>query len=404
MSFPDIADSFQPRLPPMGPFIPGGSASGSMSRAKFVDPDTTVAHADQNGSDEAPYATIAQAVEALGLVGGGVVLLNPGQYPAENITPSVFIPITLRGLSFADAAPCDLTNITLNNQESVAIVDVFAFGNCTYRNSLYIENSNVGQCVFDAETPSGNATLRNSTAQQIECDTGRATDCSIQFFFNTSSCFLTRSNVSVQLTCGGNLVLEGTPVQGSIPATTAVDLTVTAVGYQLADLTCFRYQWLESCQLSGNCVVTSPEAMPMKNCTFSNGVNIDGPAGATLEMDSNTYGEFFRKGGTVSGGIDLIVVDSGQATARVSIVVPALATDEMGFATVSLVGTPLDGILPNTPICVTTTQDLSAAGAGRGGVLGSPRIVAANTLKVSFAGALAGGASDILVTMLGPPL
>ena len=399
---PDVAASFVPRLPASGPFLPPASGGAGMPSVKFVDPATSTPLADQTGSDEAPFATVAAAIEALVLVGGGVVLLAPAQYPLETITPSVpTTPICLRGLSYEDAPPCDLGNVSLNLKAALAVIDVFALGDCTYRDRLYVNNSNLHNIVFDGEAPAGDATLFNSTANMIECDTGRATDCTLAFFFCTASTFLTRTNVSVQLTCGGNPVIEGTAGQFAIPPgtdfTTGVG-ALTAIGYNLTDTSCFRYQWVESCQLSGSQVVTSAEAMPLRNCEISPGCNFDGPAGAIVEMDGNTYADFLRSAGTTSGGLVIKVVD-GQQRITLSIAVPVLAAGVSAYVNTSLAATDLAGMQQNDPVLVNPQQDVQAAGANGGG-LRSFRMSAANTLRCEFQGVTTAGAQNFTVTKL----
>lgn len=402
---PDIAATFEPRLPASGPFIPGGSgASGSLQNAKFVDPDTVVPLASQNGSDEAPYATIAQALTALSLVNGGAVLLSPGQYPAEVLAPATDFPITLRGLSFGDAPPCDLSAVSLANRSSLAVVDVFAIGELTYIENLWLENTNVsGSAVFNSgETPAGNATVRNSTVSGVvECDIGEASDSTIGLFLCTGISRIENVDITAQLTAGGeSLIAECVVGEFSLPSGTDVSTAiVTVAGYTLENFTCFRIQNAESCRFVGLTTFIDTATMPLRNCSFAGGAVFEGPAGATLQLDSVSYRTFLAAGCSVAAGLVLAVV-AAQPRATISIVVPVLLAGELGYATGSLVGTILEGIQPNTPICVTATADLSAAGAGRGGVLSAARISAANTVKVPFTGALAGGASNFIITQL----
>lgn len=369
-----------------------------MPHAKFVDPATVLAVADQKGTDEAPFVTIQQAVTALEAVGGGAILLAPGSYPEETITPAIRTPLTLRGLSVEDGAPVDCELITINSQDALSIIDVFIFGDLTYADHLWVQNSEVQNAVLSAAA-TGSATFINSNANQLECsDEARITDGNVAQLSCAGSCFLTRANATASLVCGGNLVIDGVPVQGSIPSATTVDLTVTAVGYQLDALTCFRYQWLESCQLSGNCVVTSPEAMPMKNCAFSPACNIDGPAGAILEMDGNTYSSFLTQGCTLSGGIAIKVVDQQQRI-TLAIAVPVLAAGVSAYVDTSLVGTDLAGMSAGDPVLVNPQQDVEAAGANGGG-LRSFRISAGNTLRCEFQGVTTAGSQNFTVTKL----
>lgn len=89
---------------------------------------------------------------------------------------------------------------------------------------------------------------------------------------------------------------------------------------------------------------------------------------------------------------------SGAVTTQFTgVVVPALATDELGYVNVSLAGSALSGLTTTDNVVVSPTTDLAAAGAGNGGLL-NWRINAANSLRLAFAGALAGGAATFQVS------
>jgi hypothetical protein len=78
-----------------------------------------------------------------------------------------------------------------------------------------------------------------------------------------------------------------------------------------------------------------------------------------------------------------------------SVVVPAVAADAVGYVNKSTVGTGLEGILVGETIVANPTSDLVAAGAGGGFI--NAWVVGTSSIRFSFSGALAGGAANFLV-------
>jgi hypothetical protein len=77
--------------------------------------------------------------------------------------------------------------------------------------------------------------------------------------------------------------------------------------------------------------------------------------------------------------------------------VPTLAAGELGYVNVSLAGSALTGLTTTDNVEVNPQSDLAAAGIGNGGLL-NWRVSAANTLRLAFVGALAGGAANFQVS------
>lgn len=73
----------------------------------------------------------------------------------------------------------------------------------------------------------------------------------------------------------------------------------------------------------------------------------------------------------------------------ISVVVPAVAADAVGYADVTMPGVAVGEMVVASP-----TADLVAAGAGGGYI--NCRVSAPNTVRLAFNGALAGGAVNFL--------
>jgi len=87
-------------------------------------------------------------------------------------------------------------------------------------------------------------------------------------------------------------------------------------------------------------------------------------------------------------------------SAVISVVVPAVAAGTLAYLDVSTVGTTLEGVLAVGDVVLgVPAADLAAAGAGNGNYEGC-RVSAANTLRLSFQGLLAGGAVNFTFARL----
>src|SRR3954471_9359583 len=105
----DIAASFIPRLSPTGPFLTGLAFFG-LTSCKFVDPATIVPLAQQTGTPEHPFSTVAAGVAALPADGGTLFCAPAQTYPAESIS-IVGKPVTVFSPSAPGAGPPDMSQI-----------------------------------------------------------------------------------------------------------------------------------------------------------------------------------------------------------------------------------------------------------------------------------------------------
>lgn len=94
------------------------------------------------------------------------------------------------------------------------------------------------------------------------------------------------------------------------------------------------------------------------------------------------------------------VAQEANTTITLSIAVPVLAADTLGYANTSLVGTVLEGTAQDRLVVAAPVADLAAAGLASGFYIGA-RMSALNTLRAAFRGTLAGGATNFTVTRLG---
>lgn len=115
-----------------------------------------------------------------------------------------------------------------------------------------------------------------------------------------------------------------------------------------------------------------------------------------IRLDGATNLELHMNGVTLSGSV---IVLERQARATISVTVPALGAGVLGRVNVDVSGTELDGVDAGDPVLVNPTEDISPSGAD-GGFLASFRVSAPNTVRLSFKGSLAGGASDFTFTRL----
>lgn len=110
----------------------------------------------------------------------------------------------------------------------------------------------------------------------------------------------------------------------------------------------------------------------------------------SFRLDGATNYQLRTNGATLVG--DVTVMER-QARATIGVVVPALGAAALGYVDVDVTGTELDGVVAGDPIVVNPTADLAGAGAN-GGSLASARVSAPNTVRLAFTGALAGGSSN----------
>lgn len=332
------------RLSPSGPLVEASGSSEPLSLAYYADPDTLVAPADQNGFIGAPFSSLASAFAAASAIFASdavmpVLILSPGSYASFSTTGGSE-PVILEGLAGAGTPtpPTIVGNVTADAGSTLNLVNLDLQANVTGLVSAKLDHCTVG----------GNVDAPN--VDIIDCP-------SIAIVENVSILNARYSTL------------------GSINA--------------LSLLGSFDFCTLSDIDAPGASLV-------IQNCIFTGTNTVT--CGA-LTIDSQSYKRALQRNVTFTLSGALTFSDQ-PLSATISIVVPAVAADAVGYVNTSLVGTPLEDLFDtNDPVLVNPQSDLVAAGAGGGFI--NARISAANTLRTAFNGALAGGAANFTVTRIG---
>lgn len=237
-------------------------------------------------------------------------------------------------------------------------------------------------CSLDSLTCTA-ATLNGCTTVQLATEIGLIIGGSISSTVGS----LSLTFVGVNIPSGGIIAAETAIFEGCTITST---ISVTAV---LIFTAC---KFLDSSQITpslGNAITIQGSFMT-NSVTFPDGA-ID-----NLRIDTTSWYNMLAEGITGPNGsttVNNLTYVDGALGATISIVVPAVAAGAVGYVDTTLVGTDLEDLLqfPSDAVIVNPTSDLVAAGAG-GGFLNA-RLSAANTLRSTFIGPLAGGAANFLV-------
>jgi|GEM_PF-6506355 len=155
-------------------------------------------------------------------------------------------------------------------------------------------------------------------------------------------------------------------------------------GAQIGQIDCNVYEVLAVASALGEtqCATLEAYSSSGQDCTWT---------ADEIRVDSATRFQIAQNNVTLSLNNPTVMSRMPQAT--ISVAVPVLATDALGYVDVSTVGTELEGINIGDSIVANPTTDLAGAGAGNGGFLNC-RVSAADTIRCAFAGALPGGAAN----------
>ncbi len=110
------------------------------------------------------------------------------------------------------------------------------------------------------------------------------------------------------------------------------------------------------------------------------------------KLDYNSYERYAELSVVLP---DDTFVDGAAGSAILTVTVPTLAAGVLGYANVNTSGTLLGTLDVRDIVSCNPVNDLAAAGAGNGGFINC-RVSAANTIRLAFIGALAGGGSSFL--------
>ena len=318
-------------------------AAALVTNVRWVDVATTVPLADQDGTLAAPFASMQNALDSVGAATSATLYAATGDYSAQTLVP----PLTLDTLSIIS-----LGYIPRNGRE---------FGDAITSIPLVVLP------VTDATAKACAVTLGGCTTSGIGP--------------------------------GGGLI-----VAGSVSAYGCNNVDVSGVngyyfGCAVAGNLSMGNTYYDSCHFNGCTIETDGSRIEMVNTTFNPGAVADitfVDVTGDLVLDAYTCSQFFGAIESLNNGV--LVVRNRPKQARISVVVPAVAADAVGYVNVSTVGTDLEGITTGQVVVANPTTDLVAAGAGGGFI--NARVSAADTIRCAFNGALAGGAADFVFAVL----
>lgn len=369
----------------------GGGDSSPLTNLRWVDPLTTVAADSQNGSEGAPFATVLQAFNALNAIhedpffSVGTIVLCDGQYLSETVqmdgtAPQALNRINLVGFGGAvDVGTWELTHATIGvynlGRNDAPAIEVDGVSGIT---RVYAENTNFSII-------SGNADIL-----AYDCRFTSAIACTNLTAYDSEFDDIITSLAEVALyDCQalGSSDIDAAAFVRMVGCIWSGSLTSVNAAYQLIN----TYMFVGD----GPANVTTTNGLIELKFTRVAGV----VTGAQLQSDSVSYVSGLNTGITfvISGGIE--IVDAARS-ATVTIAVPAVAADAVGYVDTNLVGTPAEGFftVANQPVIVNPQVDLIAAGAGGGFI--NARIVSPNLLRCAFNGALSSGNRDFTVSVV----
>lgn len=349
-----------------------------ITRFFYVDPTTTVLPANQNGNDESPYSTLTAALlNCTNPAGNYLILAMPSDYSAEvlPVAPAIAANrIVLQNVSRVFATGAIFAG-TIVLPGWVCPATQLVLGGCTLTNTLQSNGLKIVDTVLDRVEVTGDFELYDSV------------------------------QVNITFVTNGNIIAQHSRVTGEITATqtdpglaTFMDCYVGAAHYtSAAPHGVTHLVTYNSCTFSNSPVDTGGVAdilsLTVLNTDCAAGTFDASVGGGVLDIDASslaTINEANIVGFAMPWGVRF-----RTQQARITVPVPAIVAAGLDYADVSAVGTPLEGILADTPILAHPTADLAAAGAGNGGYLNC-RVSALNTIHLAFVGILAGGNVDFI--------
>lgn len=437
------------RQAPSGKVIIVDDTTGQgVTSVRWVDPQTELDPANQDGSAVAPYSTLTAALVSLeqAAVGSatpsvlGTIICSDGDYGGEELSwaptgdadkrlelfgfggafnfsielagdVNGFLSLEGLGRSSADTIPVTAAGLV---QHDLKIRNCFMGAlTCTAVLITRLDNTNVYGAIsadriigvsnaeiFSTVTvASGNITANNTRfLDAVSCDAGGdivLKDCVFFGFVSAAEggthsardteyrAGLSYAGATLDATdClftgeeGASFIGADATIQGgrcdlvlqSSGALDLYDVVFGGAGEQAANVSCASAT-VNGCVLNDLAVV------------------------GELQIDTTSYQQAIN-GNAVT--FATLVFTDAPLSITLSVVVPAVAADAVGYVDTTLVGTALEGKLEvGSPVVVNPQSDLVAAGAGGGFI--NARISATNTLRCAFNGALAGGAANFTV-------
>jgi hypothetical protein len=330
------------RLSPTGKFIEGVGVSALITNVRYVDVGTSVPLAEQDGTLAAPFASMQDAFDSIDAV-NAIVYAAPGDYSAQTLVPSL-----------------DLENFAILSMGYIP------------QNGREFGESVVGMKLVTL--PITDATAKSYQIVLAGCST---------------------SGIGP----GGGLIAAGSVTALGCTGVDVAGVSGYYFGCAVAGNLGMGQLYYDSCHFASCTIETDGTLVEMVNTTFNPAAVADitfVDVAGQLILDAYTCNQFF--GATESLNNGDLVVRNRPKQATISVVVPAVAADAVGYVDVSTVGTLLEGITTGQVVVANPTADLVAAGAGGGFI--NARVSAADTIRCAFNGALAGGASDFVFAVL----
>lgn len=397
------------RLASSGQFLELAGAD-NLTALRWVDPATTVPVADRNGMISQPFGTIQAAIDSLVGEAQAAIMLSPGDYAAAGAGWTD--PAGERLILYGFGAVRNIGTVSSALAATLRLVGLGVADSRVALVALTDTTLELDQCFVAA------VTAASSTVSSNECDFGGAvtveglTDYGSIFrgAVSTTAASLARETEFRDTFSGSTLIAWSSTFDGDVTCTgeCLFNQCQAVVGSDVvADvIRCMGCLWANSLQATSAIqlidtymfVGTGPATVDAGAGQIeARGVRFAGDVtAASLIIDT------VSRQAALAGGVTFVIAGAVQVSdaplsATVSIVVPAVAADAVGYVNTTLVGTPLEGLF-NTGdgVTVNPQSDLVAAGAGGGFI--NARIVAADSLRCAFNGALAGGAADFTVT------
>jgi hypothetical protein len=415
-----------------------GGSSAVLANAPFVDPDTTVATADQTGAATAPFKTIQQGVDFLGLV--GAVLLAPGTYPAETVVTTGKY-VTFCGLAgpqndpslaaFVDATQCtfasadtDIAFVDLQTSDITCSNRVRAWG-CNIQGTLTAFDASLVDCralnvvatdgpavllrctAADVSGVSPSTTIRESTCATLHCGDLLAWDSTISDFDNSAVLIpgparFSNCVVGTIVSVAEVSLLNGSRVSG-VTNMSALQLNIqdsdggsgdwSVTGDLLAsnatfsgDVQCGKVARGVGLEVLGQLRVNEANESNLVACHLG---LVDGPGTASINWDTYSASWTAPTGGLAN------TIQSNFADFSVN--VPVLGAGAGGAVVASTVGTQLEGIALGQRVY---GNEPAGGVAGTGGGLLNVRVDAPSSLTFKFIGPTTGGVQTFRVAAL----
>ncbi len=350
----------------------GGAVLRNLTRIFYVDPATSTPPASQIGNDEAPFATLAQAMAlCVDPALNYEIWLTPVDYHLEALPPVTPNKLAIRNLSLMMGFYLDQPVLPAITYGATNLV----FEGCAFHGAMGGVNVKFQTCEVDLDVTLTGALEAYDTFLGGPLDVLQ---------INAQRC-----TVDGRVTCNGSGTLRQCEI-GFVHHWTSAGGGVT---HDVLYDDC-HWKFASNVDTGGvadvlNCTV--------RNCRFNARTDFITSGTGFLNIDPISYSQQ-RAAGFVTGLT--LQVPFGPNTARISVNVPAIVAAGVDYANVSTVGTTLEGITQDTPIIANPTADLAAAGAGNGGFINA-RVSALNTIRCTFVGILGAAPVDFEFTAAG---